>query len=162
MKQQITEVTKNKKDILEDIKKPYRIRTVTVIIVLIVTWFVIGTIFHMVKDIGRELISDFIGALINLFFAWNLGFGLYKGIWQFLNSRKINNVLFPKLEQFINESEEKSYDETEAEAIQMVKAAYADYTDKYNKLNKIYWTSLKISFAFPFIAIVIAFIYSQL
>jgi len=91
-----------------------------------------------------------------------LGFGIYQGIWQFLNSRKINKVLFPKLEQFINESEKKSYDETEAEAYEMVKSAYMDYTEKYNKLNKIFWISFKISFVFPLIALVISFVYHQL
>jgi len=71
-------------------------------------------------------------------------------------------VLFPKLEQFINESEKKSYDETEAEAYEMVKSAYMDYTEKYNKLNKIFWISFKISFVFPLIALVISFVYHQL
>jgi hypothetical protein len=71
-------------------------------------------------------------------------------------------VLFPQLEQFINESEEKSYDVTETEAYEKVKVAYADYTEKYNKLNKIYWTSTKISIAFLLITLVISFVYYQL
>ncbi|WP_141550861.1 hypothetical protein [Bacillus sp. AFS041924] len=94
-------------------------------------------------------------------FAWNLGFGLYQGIWRLSNSRKINKVLFQKLEQFINESDEKSYDETETEVYEMVKVAYADYTEKYNKLNKIYWTSIKLSFVLPFIALVISLVYHK-
>ncbi|WP_217270007.1 hypothetical protein [Neobacillus endophyticus] len=154
-------MTKSKKEILREIKKPYRIKPVTVVIVLIVTVFILGTIFHLVNDFGRKLTSDLVGALISLVFAWNLGFGLYKGIWQFLNSRKINKVLFPKLEQFINESEEKSYDETEEEAYEMVKAAYANYTEKYNKLNKLYWKIINLSIVLLFIALVISLVYHQ-
>lgn len=118
-------------------------------------------IIGAVNDFGRKLTSDFINALISLFFAWNLGFGLYQGIWQFSKSRKINKVLFPKLEQFINENEEKSYDETKTELYEMVKVVYADYTAKYNKLNKMYWTSIKISLAFPFVALFIEFVFQQ-
>jgi membrane protein insertase Oxa1/YidC/SpoIIIJ len=155
-------MTKSKHEILEEIKKLYRIKPITAVLVLIITAFIFMTIYGAVNDFGRKLDSDLVGALISLFFAWNLGFGLYLGIWQFSNSRKINKVLFPKLEQFINESEEKSVDETETEVYEMVKVAYADYTEKYNKLNHIYWTSIKISFAFPLIALVIWFVYHQL
>ncbi|MFF2447388.1 hypothetical protein ACFVSW_09790 [Neobacillus sp. NPDC058068] len=149
---------KSKKEVLEEIKKPYRIKPLTTVIVLIVTAFIFMTINGAVIDFGRKLASDFVGALISLLFAWNLGFGLYLGIWQYLNSRKINKVLFPKLEQFINESDEKSVDETETVVDKMVNAAYADYTEEYNKLYKIYWTSIKISFGFSLIAIVISFV----
>ncbi|WP_142303682.1 hypothetical protein [Neobacillus soli] len=162
MEQQITVMTKSKKEILEGIKKTYRIKPVTVVIVLIVTVFILGTIFHEVNGFGRQLTSDFFGALISFFFAWNLGFGLYQGIWRFTNSRKINKLLFPKLEQYINNSEEKSYEETETEVYEMVKVAYADYTEKYNKLNKIYWNSIKLSFILPFSALVISLVYHQL
>lgn len=155
-------MTKSKKEILEEIKKTYRIKPITALIVLIVTVFIFMTIISAVNDFGRQLTSDFISALISLFFAWNLGFVLYQGIWRFSNSRKINKVLFPKLEQFINENEEKSNDETEKEVYEMVKVLYADYTEKYSKINKIYWTSVKISFAFPFIALAISFVYQQL
>ena len=147
---------------MERIKKPYRIKPITASIVLIVAVFVIISIIGAVENFGKELTSDFVGALISLFLAWNLGFGIYQGIWQFLNSRKINKVLFPQLEQFINESEEKSYDETEAKADEMVKAAYTDYTERCNKLNKTYWTSFKISFVFPFIALLISFVFHLL
>ncbi|WML57727.1 hypothetical protein [Neobacillus sp. PS2-9] len=152
MKLDVAEMTRSKKEILEEIKKP--------VIILILTAFTFIIIISAVNGFGRQLYSDFIGALINLFFAWNVGFGLYKGIWQFSNSRKINKVLFPKLEQFINDSQENSYDDTEAEVYEKVKAAYSKYTEKYNKLNKIYWISFKISFAIPVIAIIIWFIYS--
>jgi hypothetical protein len=158
MKRHITEMAKNKKEILEDIKKSYRIKPVIAVIVLIVTTFILGTIFRAVNDFGRNLSSDFAGALISLFFAWNLGFGLYQAIWRFYNSRKINKVLFPKLEHFIKESEEKSFDETETEVYEMVKVAYADYTEKYHKLNKIYLTSIKLSFVLPFIALIISLV----
>lgn len=153
---------KSKKGILEEIKKTYRIKPITAVIVLFITVLIFMIIIGAVNDFGRNLTSDFINALISLFLAWNLGFGLYQGIWQFSKSRKINKVLFPKLEQFINENEEKSYDETKAEVYDMVKLVYADYTAKYNKLNKIYWTSIKISFAFPFVALVISFVYQQI
>jgi ABC-type spermidine/putrescine transport system permease subunit I len=155
-------MTKNKKEILEEIKKLYRIKPITAVMVLMVITFIFMTIIGAVNEFGRKLTSDFFSALLSLFFAWNLGFGLYQGIWQFSNSRKINKVLFPKLEQFINESEEKSYDETETEAYEKVKVAYAAYTEKYNKLNKIYWTSIKISIAFLLITLVISFVYYQL
>jgi uncharacterized membrane protein YoaT (DUF817 family) len=162
MKQNVPEMTKNKKRILEEIKKPYRIKPITAIIVLVLTVISFMIIISAVGDFGRKLTSDFVGALISLFFALNLGLGFYQGIWRFLNSRKINKVLFPKLEQLINENDEKSYDETEAEAYVMVKEAYADYTVKYNNLNKIYRTSIKLSFVFPLIAMVIWLVSHQL
>ncbi len=152
---------KSKKEIFEEIKKTYRIKPITAVIVSIITVFIFMIIIGAVNDFGRKLTSDFINALISLFFAWNLGFGLYQGIWQFSKSRKINKVLFPKLEQFINENEEKSYDETKTELYEMVKVVYADYTAKYNKLNKMYWTSIKISLAFPFVALFIEFVFQQ-
>ncbi|WP_312472015.1 hypothetical protein [Neobacillus sp.] len=155
-------MTESKHEILEEIKKLYRIKPITAVMVLLVTAFIFMIIYGAVNDFGRKLDSDLVGALISFIYAWNLGLGLYLGIWRFSNSRKINKVLFPKLEQFINESEEKSVDETETEVYEMVKVAYADYTKKYNKLNHIYWTSIKISFAFPLIAIVIWFVYHQL
>ncbi|MGE8207313.1 hypothetical protein ACQKP0_22750 [Heyndrickxia sp. NPDC080065] len=162
MKQHISETTKSKMEILEEIKKTYRMKPITVVIVLIATAFAIMTIIGAVNNFGRELISDFISALISLFLAWNMGFVLYLGAWEFLDSRRLNKVLFPKLEELINESEKKSYHENEAEAYKMVKEAYADYTDKNNKLHKIFWNSIKLSLVFPFIAIAISFIYHQL
>jgi len=161
MNQNITAMTKSKNEILEDIRKAYRIKPVTAIIVIFFTIFILMSIMGGLKEFGKILNSDYLGALINLFFAWNFGFGLYQGIWRLSNSRKINKVLFQKLEQFINESDEKSYDETETEVYEMVKVAYADYTEKYNKLNKIYWTSIKLSFVLPFIALVISFVYHK-
>ncbi len=158
MNQNVTSETKSKKEILGDIKKTYRIRPLSVVIILIGTAFILGTIFHAVNDFERNLTSDLVGALISLFFAWNLGFGLYQGIWRYYNSRNINKVLFPVLEQFINKSEQKSYDETNTEVFEMVKVAYADYTEKYNKLNKIYWTSIKLSIVLPLIALVISLV----
>lgn len=127
MKQDGSAMTKDKKEILEDIKKPYLIKPVTAVMVLILTAFIFFLIIGAINNVGKNISSDFISALINLFFVWNLGFGLYKGAWQYLNSRKINKVLFPKLDQFINESKEKGYDETETEVYEKVKVAYTDY-----------------------------------
>ncbi|UPM52722.1 hypothetical protein [Gottfriedia acidiceleris] len=155
-------MTKSKTEILEDIKKIYRIKPLTAFIYIILTTFILMLIMGAIKEFGKNLNSDFIEALISLFFAWNLGFGLYQIIWRFSNSRKINKVLFPKLEQFINKRDEKSYDETETEVYEMVKAAYSDYTEKFNKLNKIYWKSIKFSFVLPIIALVISLVYHQL
>lgn len=67
-------------------------------------------------------------------------------------------MLFPELEQFINNSEQKSYDETNTEVYEKVKVAYADYTEKYNKLNKIYWTSIKLSIVLPLISLFISLV----
>ncbi|MDP4084576.1 MAG: hypothetical protein Q8934_08150 [Bacillota bacterium] len=159
MKQKIEEMRRCKKGILEDINHAYLIKPITVIIVLIGTAFILGTIYHTVKDFEKYMTSDFVGALINLLFAWNLGFGLYQGIWRYSNPRRINKVLFPKLEQFINKSTEKCYEETETEVHEMIKIAYTDYTEKYNKLNKLYWKSIKISFVFPIIALVISLVF---
>lgn len=153
---------KSKQEILVEIKNPYRIKSITGVFTLIVFALTFMIIIGAVKNFGRELTSDIFGALLNLYFAWNVGFGLYKVIWQFWNSRKINKALFPRLEQFINESEEKSYDETEAEVDEMVKLAYSDYTEKYNKLNKMYWLSFKVSSFFPLIALLIWFVYLQI
>lgn len=154
-------MTKDKKEILENFKKTYRIKPIPAVIVLLVAYFILGTIFHSVNEFGNELTSHFVDALANLFFAWNLGLGLYHGIWRFYNSRKINKVLFPKIEQFINESEDKTYDETETEVYEMIKVAYADYTEKYNKFTKIYWTSIKLSLILPILALVISLVYPQ-
>ncbi|MEH7096622.1 hypothetical protein [Neobacillus vireti] len=158
MEKQIIEIKKSKQDILEEIKKLFRINPLTEVIVFVVTACILGTIFHVIKDFGMQLTSDFMSAFINLFFAWNLGFGLFQGGWRLYNSRKVNKVLIPKLEQFIGESEEKSYAEIEAEVYEMVKVGYAEYTEKYNKLQRIYWTSFKLSFALPLIALVIWFV----
>ncbi|MBP0725809.1 hypothetical protein J5Y03_11565 [Bacillus sp. RG28] len=139
MNQPTTEMTKSKEEILGNIKKTYRIKPVTAIIVLILTAFAILLFFGEVIQFVRKLTSNFDDALFALFFAWILGFGLYVVIWRFFNSRKINKELFPKIEQFISKSEEKSYDETETEVNEMVKVAYKDYTVKYNKMKKNYW-----------------------
>jgi len=157
MKQNTIEMTRSKKDILEDIKRNYRIKPITTIVVLILIAFSIMIIFGEVINFGKKLTSDFGGALFSLIFVWILGFGLYEGIWRFLNSRKINKVLFPKIEQFISESEDKSYDETETEVNEMVKVDYKDYTEKYHKINKIYWWGIKLSFVFLLISLVITF-----
>ncbi|PEC49628.1 hypothetical protein [Bacillus sp. AFS096315] len=162
MNQKISEIPKNKRAILEDIKKTYQIKPVISIIVIIFTTFILMWIIGAVNEFGKNLKSDYFLALNNLLIAWNLGFGLYQGIWRLYNSRKINKVLFPKLEQFINESEEESYDETEKKVYEMVKGAYADYTVKYNKLNKLYWTSIKLSFILPIITFVIWLISQKL
>jgi len=156
MNQHTTEIAKSKKDILEDIKKNYRIKPVTAIIVLILTAFAILLFFGEVNQFVRKLTSNFDDALFALFFAWILGFGLYNGIWRFFTSRKINKELFPKIEQLISESEEKSYDETETEVNEMVKVAYKDYTEKYNKINKIYWKGINLSFVLLAITLVIS------
>jgi succinate dehydrogenase hydrophobic anchor subunit len=156
MNQHTTEMTKSKKDILEGIKKTYRIKPVTAIIVLILTAFMLMLFFGEVNDFVRKLTSNFVDALFPLLFVWILGFGLYEGIWQFFNSRKINKELFPKIEQFISESEEKSYDETETEVNEMVKVAYKDYTVKYNKMKKIYWNFIKLGCVLLLITFVIS------
>jgi amino acid transporter len=158
MKQDVIEMTKSKKDILEDIKKTYRMKPVTAVIVIILIAFVLMIIFSSVNNFGKKLASDFVGALISLFLAWNMGFSLYLGIWGFFNSRKINKVLLPQIEQFINDSSEKSYDETETEVNEMVKVAYKDYTEKYNKIHKNLWNSVKLGFVLLFIALIITFI----
>jgi hypothetical protein len=44
--QPITQMTKSKKEILADIKKTYQMKPVTVVIGLIATAFILGTIFH--------------------------------------------------------------------------------------------------------------------
>ncbi len=155
MNQENIEMMESKKEILEDIKKLYRIKPVTAIIVTIFTTFILMLFMGTVMAFGKNLKSDYFGAFSNLFLIWNLGFGLFQGIWRFSNSRKINKLLFPKLEQFINKSDDKSYDETEIEVYEMVKLAYGGYTEKYNKLNKIYWFSIKLSFGVPLIALVI-------
>jgi hypothetical protein len=157
MKQHTTEMTKSKKEILEQIKTPYRIKPITRVMVLILIAFILVITFSAINHFVRVLLaSDFVGALINLLYVWNLGFWLYLGIWRFFNSKIINKVLFQKIEQFISESAEKSYDETETEVYEMVKVAYKDYTEKYNKINKIFWNCIKLSFVLLLIVLVIS------
>lgn len=81
-------VEENKKEMLETIKRPYRIRPISPMIGLILTVFILMFMVGSIVQFGRELTSDFVGALINLFFVWNFGFAFYIGIWQSFNSRK--------------------------------------------------------------------------
>ncbi|PGM49028.1 hypothetical protein [Bacillus sp. AFS053548] len=162
MSQKNIEMMESKRKILEDIKKLYRIKPITAIIVTIFTILIFMIFTGTVMAFGKNLKSDYFAAISNLFLIWNLGFGLYQGIWRFSNSRKINKLLFLKLEQFINKSGDKSYDETEIEVYEMVKLAYGDYTEKYNKLNKIYWFSLKLSVGVPLIALIIGLVINKI
>lgn len=159
MEQYTERMAKNKRAILEEIKKPYRINPISASVVLIVTAFILIFIIGGVKNFERELTSDVVGAFISLIFAWNFGFLLYLGMWRFLSSRKINKVLFPKLERLIFESDKKNYEETEVEADAMVTIAYSEYKTKNNKLKQNYWTSFKFSFSILLIALAIEFVY---
>ncbi|MFF2878612.1 hypothetical protein ACFVR2_20065 [Gottfriedia sp. NPDC057991] len=158
MNQKNIAMMESKKEILEEIKKLYRIKPISAIIVTFFTSLILMLLMGTVMAFGKNLKSDYFAAFSNLFLIWNLGFGLFQGIWRISNSRKINKLLFPKIEQFVNKSDDKSYDETEMEVYEMVKSAYGVYTEKYNKLNKIYWFSIKLSFGVPLIALVIWFL----
>ncbi|PEJ60524.1 MULTISPECIES: hypothetical protein [unclassified Bacillus (in: firmicutes)] len=149
-----------KKEILVDIKKLYRIKPVTSIMVTILIAFMLVLLIGTAMAFGENIKSNYLGAFSNLFFLWNVGFGLFQLIWRFSTSRKINKLLFPKLEQFINESDEKSYEETEIEVYEIVKSAYRGYTEKYNKLNKIYWLSIKLSVILTLIGAVIILLFN--
>jgi hypothetical protein len=81
-------------------------------------------IIGAVDNFVRGITSHFFSAIFNLLLAWNMGFGLYQVIWRIWNSRKINKVLFRKLEQFIKESEEKSYEETESALLNQPQIAF--------------------------------------
>lgn len=155
---------KDKQNILKEIKKPYRTTLFgKIFLTLFIGFFILIFLKTVIVFIlhPKHVSLDF-----NTYseVSWTFIFfsGLYHEIWKFTSSRRINQVLFPQIEQLISHSEGQSYEETEFEAMEMVKVAYSDYSDKYQKRRKILTTVFTILFVLPFIYLFFEFIFINL